>query len=170
MLREPVGNLERADAIVITRANLAENIENLKFQISKLNPLSPIFLSENRISALRALEDFQAKSQSTQSKNILENCLAFCAIGNPGNFFDQLLQDGFTLRRENVFPDHHFYKQNDVTTLERFAKEAGAEAFLTTAKDAVKLKDLKFEIPCYVIEIEPAFVDEKGFRSLINAS
>ena len=170
ILREPLANLKRADAVVITRADFAENIEDLKFRISKLNPDSPIFLSENRISGLLALEEFHAKTQSTRSKTEEERRLAFCALGNPAAFFERLRRDGFDIAETKSFPDHHFYTQDDIDVLEKQARANKVDAFMTTAKDAVKLKDLKFELPCYVVMIEPAIDDEISFRDLINAS
>ena len=170
ILREPMKNLKRAGAVVITRANLVENIEDLKSRISKLNPDSPIILSENRTSGLLALQDFHAEPRSTQIEKEKERSLAFCALGNPGNFFEQLRQEGFDLVETKAFPDHHFYTQEDINFLEKQAIECKVEVFMTTAKDAVKLKDLKFQFPCYVVMSEPAIDDEKGFRDLIIAS
>lgn len=173
-LREPLENLKRADAIVITRANLVEDIENLKAQILKYNPDCVIFTAENKISNLIELEDFHAKAQSSQSETLHSqlstlHCLAFCALGNPDNFFDQLKQEGFNLISTQKFPDHHFYRQTDTETLEKKARQTGAEILLTTAKDAVKLKDLKFDLPCYVAENQLIFDDEKKLREFIHA-
>ncbi|MGB7209799.1 MAG: tetraacyldisaccharide 4'-kinase [Pyrinomonadaceae bacterium] len=169
-LREPLANLRRADSIVITRSNFAEEIENLKFQISNLNPAAAIFLSENHIARLRTLEEFHAKTQSSQRDAKQKRAFAFCALGNPNNFFEQLKREDFDLAGTETFPDHYFYKQTDVDGLEKKAGEFEIGAFVTTAKDAVKLKDMKFEIPCYVVEIEPVISDAEQFRKLITAS
>lgn len=169
-LREPLENLKRADSIVITRSNFAEDIEKLKFQISNLNPDAPIFLSENHIARLQTLEEFHAKTQGLQRDPKQERAFAFCALGNPNNFFEQLKRENFDLAGTQTFPDHYFYKQNDVNGLEKKAEEREIGVFVTTAKDAVKLKDLKFEIPCYVVEVEPIISDAAAFRSLITAS
>ena len=198
-LREPLENLKRADAIVITRANFAENIEDLKSQISDLNREAPLFLLENSIAGLQTLEDFHAKTQSSQSAagrvtseigwerlraegdpgNVDEEVRlsAFCALGNSDSFFyhldaefDQESMDEFDLSMIKKFPDHHIYTQMDIDALEKQARQSTIDAFLTTAKDAVKLKDLKFEIPCYVVEIEPVISDADGFRTLITSS
>jgi tetraacyldisaccharide 4'-kinase len=169
-LREPLENLKRADAIVITRSNFAEDIEKLKFQISNLNPAAPIFLSENRIARLQTLEEFHAKTQSSQSSSKQEQVFAFCGLGNPNSFFEQLRRENFDLAGTETFPDHHFYTQQDIGRLEKQASERKVDSFITTAKDAVKLKNLKFEIPCYVVEIEPAISDAAQFRTLIIAS
>ncbi len=172
-LREPMENLKRADAIVITRANLTENLAELKSQISKYNSVCPIFIAKNKIVSLIVVRHFPAKTQSTQSETrdsplSTLNCLAFCALGNPSNFFAQLKQEGYNLTATQKFSDHYFYKQNDVENLEKKAAESGAEAFITTAKDAVKLKGLKFDLPCYVAMSEMIFDDEKKLRGLIN--
>jgi tetraacyldisaccharide 4'-kinase len=169
-LREPLENLKRADAIVITRANLVANIESLKSQIAEYNSDCPIFTAENKITSLIELHEFHAKAQSPQRPKTEDQrpFLAFCALGNPDNFFDQLKQEGFNLVSTRKFSDHHFYNQKDVENLEENAKQTGAEIFITTAKDAVKLKDLRFELPCYVAENKMIFDDEKKLRDLIG--
>ena len=171
-LREPLENLKRADAIVITRANLIEDIEDLRSQISEYNSVCPIFTAKNKISDLRKIEDFHAKAVAPALAGALAEgpkILAFCALGNPDNFFDQLKQDGFNLISTKKFPDHHFYIQKDIEALEKKARQTGAEVFIATAKDTVKLKDLVFNRPCYVATSEMIFDDEKKLRDLISA-
>lgn len=169
-LREPLKNLKRADLIIITRANLAENISNLKSEISKFNPDCPIFTAENKISNLTKLEDFLSNSNPTTDHRppTTDYCFAFCALGNPDNFFEQLRRENFNLTAIRKFPDHHFYGQSDIAKLEAEAKAAGAEVLLTTAKDAVKLTDLEFELPCLVVGSRLVFDDEQSLREMIK--
>lgn len=186
ILREPLENLKRADLIVITRGNLSEKIEHLKLKISKYNPICPIIISENRVSNLVELEEFHAEAQKTQNFENTENLsnkektkserqmtndkfLAFCALGNPNNFFEQLRREGFNLISTEKFPDHYFYTQKDIEKLEQKAATENAQNLLTTAKDAVKLNDLKFNLPCYVVESKTIFDDEKKLREMIRA-
>ncbi len=167
ILREPLKNLKRADLIVITRANLiSENqITDYKLQITKFTN-APIFISENKISNLTNLQDFPVKTQKTNHQLPITNyqLLAFCALGNPENFFEQLRRENFNLVASEKFPDHHFYTQKDIENLESKAKKTGAEILITTAKDAVKLKDLKFNLPCFVAEIKMIFDGEEDLR------
>jgi len=173
ILREPLENLKRADAIVITRANLVENISNLKSQISKYNPDCPIFVSENRISRLIDLGKFHAgKTQDAPGatdnrQRTTDKFLAFCALGNPNNFFEQLRHENFNIIAAQKFPDHHFYKQSDIEKLIKQAKQNDAEILLTTAKDAVKLKNLEVDLPCLVVESELIFSGEDNFKKWI---
>ena len=191
ILREPLENLKRADAVIVTRANLSDKIADLKNQISKHNPHCPVFISENRTSSLIDLQEFLVKAQSetngelrttNHEKKLLvdrrissaENCFAFCALGNPQNFFEQLRRDNFDLTSTEAFPDHHFYTPKDAAKIEMKARKANARILLTTAKDAVKLRDLKFDLPCFVVESEMVFNKESDFRewllSRIDAS
>lgn len=198
-LREPIENLKRADAVVITRVNLAGNIEDLRSEISDLNRRAAIFLADNSITRVLPLEEFHAKRQSSQRElnrlaseigwerlraeggpnNVDEevSLMAFCALGNPDSFFFMLddkfeeePMDEFDLGIRKKFPDHHIYCQEDIHLLEKQARECNMDAFLTTAKDAVKLKDLRFEIPCYVVEIDMAISEPDEFHALVTAS
>jgi len=169
ILREPLENLRRADAIVITKANLIEDISVLKSQISKYNSICPIFVSENEISRLVNLKDFAAKSPNLprttdNGQRITDNYLAFCALGNPNNFFEQLQDENFKLVATQTFPDHHFYTPKDIEKLCTKAKQTNAKMLLTTAKDAVKLTDLNIDLPCFVAESEMVFDSKDGFR------
>ena len=183
-LREPFTNLARADAIVVTRADLVESVDEIKERLRK-NSHAPIFVSRTEISRLIPLSEFKTNATGEtvdsldwrslraggESRGDSElRVLAFCALGNPDAFFTQLssaFKDEFDLSAVKTFPDHHFYSQPDITSLERHAQAANVQALLTTAKDAVKLQGLKFEVPCYVVEIEVAINDPVGFRDLV---
>lgn len=175
ILREPLKNLSRADAFVITRANLADEteVEKIKNNISKYNRDAKIFISKNKILSLSELKDFLSKKETTNPFTIYHSPFTiyspFCALGNPVNFFEQLRSENYKIVSEQTFPDHHFYTQNDINGIEKNAIAKGAKMLLTTAKDAVKLKDLKFNLPCLVVESEMIFGDESGLRKLIIA-
>lgn len=184
ILRESLSNLNRADLIVVSRSNLVENVEELIKQIRKYNFKCPIFTCENRILNLVELKRFNAQKQTGENikkeidqakhgqlnsevKN--QKALAFCALGNPENFFEQLRRENFNLISTEAFPDHHFYTQKDIAKIEAAAKAAGAEILLTTAKDGVKLKNSSFETPCRVVENKLFFEDEKGFLKILES-
>ena len=68
---------------------------------------------------------------------------------------------------ERAFTDHHAYSQSDVDELHQLARQTGANALITTAKDAVKLKGLAFSLPCYVLEIEIVIDDADAFLKVV---
>jgi tetraacyldisaccharide-1-P 4'-kinase len=51
--------------------------------------------------------------------------------------------------------------------LNQLAKQTGAMALVTTAKDAVKLKGMAFSLPCYVLEIEININEADEFQKLV---
>lgn len=169
ILREPKSGLERVNAFVITRANLANNVPELRNELAQLNPTCPQFVSQNAFIGLKPLNDRGRESSELSLERIRSlKSAAFCAIGNPENFFQQLENENFNLAARQSFRDHHFYLQRDVRAIEELAIKSGAEVLLTTAKDAVKLSHLKFNLPCFVIENGLTFEDEPAFLSLIS--
>lgn len=157
-LREPLHNLSRADVIVITRADMVEDISDLKFEISNLAPDAVVFVAENKIARVVGSEEFYAKMQCT---------FAFCGLGNPENFFELLRRNEIAVNGSMAFRDHYAYSQKDINNIENEARKVEAEILLTTAKDAVKLSNFKFEIPCLVVEIETAIEDQDRFGAMI---
>lgn len=179
ILREPLKNMSRADAVVITRANLVDEskIKQIRNEIAEFNKGTKIFACENKIKTLTRLEDFNLQKQRealtiqafTSSKLPSTTHLAFCALGNAENFFEQLRRENLQIVSAEAFKDHHFYTQRDIDELHREAKERGVEALITTAKDAVKLENLKFELPCLIAENELVFDREKLFWEMIQS-
>lgn len=170
VLREPLESLERADLIVLTRANLVQSPKS-KVQSSKSKVLSfvdcPILLSETRIRNFIELENFYEPKTENRKPETENRFLAFCALGNPQNFYQSLEIESFNIVSNLDFPDHFAYSQSDVDKIEKTARDANAEILLTTAKDAVKLADLRFTMPCYVVEIAIEFDDENVLREML---
>lgn len=166
-LREPVKGLRRADLIVVTRSEQAHDIDRLRAELEHLSGGRPVLFSRARTRAVRPIAE-TGEGETVSAASLPRASAAFCAIGNPGAFFTHLRSDGHTLAYTRAFTDHHVYTQADAESLARAAKDAGAELLLTTAKDAVKLRSLRFDVPCYVIEIELEFDDETSLVRLID--
>ena len=161
-LREPLSGIRRADCIVVTRTDQAEDIQALHSELARLTNGCPLFFSRMQTLRITLLSD--ASNSSPTPKRIA----AFCGVGNPESFFDHLRHDGHELSLEKTFPDHHPYTQKDIDSLIREAKNSGAEGLLTTAKDAVKLHSLSFTLPCYVLEIELNIENAHELRNLVR--
>ncbi len=175
-LREPLANLGRANIIVITRSDLASNIDEIKSQIAEYAPACPIFTTSTKLSGMTLLDKFLAVpedeselAQSSFAHQTLANAkaFAFCALGSPESFFRQLRKDNFEVAGTHAFTDHHFYRQKDIKIVVQKAKDSGAEYLLTTAKDAVKLAGVKMELPCFVVEATLVIDDADGFAALL---
>jgi tetraacyldisaccharide 4'-kinase len=151
-LREPLAGLSRADCVVLTRCDQANDLEPLRTQIRDLIGDRPVFDSTMR----------PVRAPASNGR-----IAAFCAVGNPASFFDQLRNSGYELVVEKAFRDHHVYTQKDIDDLVTSAKQAGATSLITTAKDAVKLRSLNFSLPYSVFEIEIVIQDEELLRNLL---
>ena len=90
-------------------------------------------------------------------------------LGNPDAFFRDLGNWGLAICGQAIFPDHHRYTQRDIVEVRRVGKQAGANAFVTTEKDAQNLHDPKFEeVPIYIAVIDLAVTPEADFRNVLD--
>jgi tetraacyldisaccharide 4'-kinase len=168
-LREPVSGLARADCVVITRAELAADIEALRAEVERVSRgRAAVFTSRVRTLGLTPLSAEGAGVADVKLESVRVG--AFCAVGNPRAFFEHVRRDGFELCHTRAFKDHHAYTQADVETVSREAVARGARALLTTAKDAVKLRGFDFALPCYVVEAGLEFDDEARLLGLLRAA
>lgn len=177
-LREPVSGLARADCVVITRAELAKDIEGLRAEVERVSGgRAAVLTSRVRTRGLTPLGSACVKFESRGDGASAFDAgaggrpvAAFCAVGNPRAFFEHLRRDGFELCHERAFPDHHAYARADAEAVSRAALRCGARALLTTAKDAVKLRGLDFALPCYVVDVELEFDDEGRLLGLLRGA
>jgi len=169
-LREPLEHLSRADAIVLTRCELVEDLRNVISKIEALNSDAVIFHSKNEVRELTELAMFLESKRGESHLSQETSALAFCGLGNPDVFFRSVVRAGYDLKATEAFRDHYYFTQSDIDTLERRARENEIEVLITTAKDAVKLEGINFSIPCFVMEIQIAIDDADAFRKLITSS
>jgi tetraacyldisaccharide 4'-kinase len=159
-LREPMSGLGRAHAIVITRARAGYDFAPLIRQIRLYNTQSPVFLSR-----LRAVQWMRVDPSGAVPVPRPRACrmLAFCGLGNPATFWNSLAEGGIEIAGRRRFADHHSYRRSELESLRERARRVGAEALVTTEKDAVNLPPgaseaiVPFEL--YILRIE-AEVDE----------
>ncbi|MEQ1763895.1 MAG: tetraacyldisaccharide 4'-kinase [Pyrinomonadaceae bacterium] len=168
-LRESFKSLKRANAIVITRTEQVENTNDLEARLKKSNAATRLFKARTELQGFITLDKFHAKTQSTQ-RELQKKLFAFTGIGNSGNFFASLRTAHEEIIGTELFPDHHRFTQAEISGLESKAKQAGAEALVTTAKDVVKLKRFKFELPCYVAIAEMVIDNIDAFKKLVTSS
>lgn len=160
-LREKPEGLSRADCIVITRCDQVDSVDALREEILRLAGERPIFQSQMRPVRVSSL------TNPSETLSPPARVAAFCAVGNPSSFFENLRRLGFELALQKSFPDHHAYSHEEIDSLIQAAKAIGATTLITTAKDAVKLRTLSFSIPCYVLDIEISIENADEFTRMI---
>jgi len=163
-LREPLSGLSRADSVVITRSEQAEDLASIKNALQRKVGKVPIFSSRMLTKGFRSLNSDLIDISAFRAQPIA----AFCGIGNPDSFFKHLRREGYQLAFTRTFPDHHKYKQSELDTLVGEATARGANSLITTAKDATKLQSFNLGIPCCVLEIQISIDEEDRLVDLIR--
>lgn len=165
-LREPLYGLKRADAVIVTRADRPFDEAQTQAIIKHYcGDTVPVMYFYSGITALRHL----ATGEVYELKNFAGwNVVVACGIGNPQAFSEDILQVGINIVGENFFRDHHPFTQTDLDQITRAAKDAGADAILTTEKDAIRLEGLTHgDIPLYAAQLEIQSDDEVRLKSLL---
>jgi tetraacyldisaccharide 4'-kinase len=163
--REPRSALARADVVVITRNDCAPALETLVRRFTN----APIFYAQAQLSAVVPLATPAATLSQPERRQL--KVFAFCGIGNPAAFFDDLRHWGFTLVGSRSFADHHRCSAEELRDLIRAASAAGANCLVCTEKDRFNLPDLAATaLPIYVCAIRMALNDEAGFWLAVQAS
>ncbi|MGB7438674.1 MAG: tetraacyldisaccharide 4'-kinase [Candidatus Acidiferrum sp.] len=162
-LREPISAIARADLLVFTRT---ETVPGTGAAVEKFNEY-PIFSAATHLLGFRC---FRAGPELMPLDQLGRGPFyAFCGIGNPLAFFQDLKNWGVPLVSKCEFPDHHRYDQRDVAELESAARTRGAKALLTTEKDAQNLAGCAFsELPLYIAVIDLVISKEAAFLGLIR--
>lgn len=90
--------------------------------------------------------------------------VAVCGIARPERFFASLTRLGFRTLREKIYPDHHRYTGSEIEFWIEWARERKAH-LITTAKDAVKWKDLGFQSGLDFSVLELSLTLDQGERT-----
>lgn len=125
-LREPLGTLRQADVIVL-REEEAESLEEFISVLTRETGAPVIW-------RIRRSLRFRAGALDRPQR-----LLAFCGVARPKGFAEMLAGAGVELAGMVTFADHHRYTERDIDRLLAQARRAGADGFVITEKDAVKL-------------------------------
>jgi tetraacyldisaccharide 4'-kinase len=154
-LREPLEGLGRAHAFVITRSDEVPNADAIESVLRRYNPSAPVFRARTEP---RLWHGGYGRSYEPGKLPVARNrVVAFCGLGNPHAFWRTLRSLGIEPVARYDFGDHHRYSPSEIRRLGRHARDLGAVALLTTAKDAVNLEpgymDMLGGVKIYWLEI-----------------
>jgi len=155
-LREPMGAVQRADLVVLTRADIAEtaDIRAAASSVADIAPAIPVIRAAHRPMRLRGV---WGGGDVPLSEIAGRGVLAVSGIADPASFTLILQKLNAKITGSLDYDDHHAYSVLDLKEIEAKAAETGAFMVVTTEKDAVKLKRLAkpgFEMSALCIEME----------------
>ncbi|HXZ20309.1 MAG TPA: tetraacyldisaccharide 4'-kinase [Candidatus Acidoferrales bacterium] len=183
--REPRSALRRADILVITRALRAPGLEAalrrhseapIFYAATVWDELLPISIPAVAVAARGSVSpgSSSVSAQSSAASNGRPRYFAFCGIGNPDAFFSDLRRWSGQLRGtvvgERSFPDHHRYSSEDLSEVERAARESGGTALVCTEKDARNLPlPLAATLPLFACRIRLVPTDQEAvYRAILQ--
>ena len=165
-LREPVSAIGRADMLVVTRKTWGVNRLDTDSTYCSAFSAQTKLIGFRKLGASPGLDAAQASVEGP--------VFAFCGVGNPQAFFNDLRRWQIEPTGTKSFRDHHRYTTEEAAQLMNGALWAGAACFVTTEKDEQNLRGVDFgEWPVYVaiveLEVNPADKFDAEMRRLLNA-
>ncbi len=135
------------------RQSLASITKNIDFFV---------IIGEKNLKIISQIEKF-VKNPSIIYGNVVaknlsdfvnKKLIAFCGIGYPQKFFDELKKNGLNVIKEISFADHHNYKISEIENLLNLSKQNDCQ-LITTKKDWVKFSPSQQKlIKFFDIELE----------------
>ena len=153
-LREPVEGVARADVILITRCEASDLAQPIEREVRLWNPHAPIFRASVEPQYWYAHRSGRAEKVAAVP---FRRVGMFCGLGNPRTFRFTLKGLGLDVIDSVEFPDHHRYRPRELRYIAAQFRARGAEAVVTTEKDAINLHenadDLLAPLPLYWLKV-----------------
>ncbi len=168
-MREGFHALKDADLIVIGRADLAkpEKVIELK---NLLLPHLPAGIQFAEV-GFRPNGFYNSAYDMVYSLDQIRNRKVICMAGiaNPQSFFKLLEDLGAEILVTESFPDHHFFKLDEINSLLSYAKSEDA-LIVTTEKDIVRIKKIVNDESIVFLEVDIHFMKgEKETKEIIDS-
>lgn len=156
-MREGFQALKDADLIVIGRADQAgpQKIESLK---NLLLPHLPLGIQFAEV-GFRPNGFYNASYDLVYTLDQIRNRKVICMAGiaSPQSFFKLLEDLGAEILVTESFPDHHFFKPDEINSLLAYAKNEDA-LIVTTEKDIVRIKKIVNDESIVFLEVDIHFI------------
>ena len=134
-LREPAGSLKRAGCLMLTRADKTGPLNPDIARIAGASGI-PVFRAAHRfVELIRPEENLPLPPDVLRGKKVC----AFCGIAKPASFKKLLREAEAEILSFVDFPDHYAYDRQDLEGLIKHFEAQGADYWITTEKDAMRL-------------------------------
>jgi tetraacyldisaccharide 4'-kinase len=150
-LREPKRNLKRADAVVLSRTDETNHLENVLIQIDSLS-MAPVWFAKHKPEHW-----INFNKGTTRPLCFLEKkcVIAFCGIGNPDSFRRTLMSMDIEIIGFFPHQDHHWYTIHELQKMADLAQSKGAVALVTTEKDRMRIPEsFANTVPIFILKIK----------------
>ena len=150
VLREPASHVARADVIFLTKSDgHSEDVVDL---IREYNEKAEIIECRH---APRLLRDVWSREELPLDWLKGRTLATLSGIAVPQGFEDSLRRLGAKVIWCERYADHHRYDSSEIIYALNRASDLGAEALITTEKDAVRFPRLaSTPVPCYYLRVD----------------
>jgi len=167
-LREPQSELERASAVLLTRADAASQaqLQQTQEEIRRFSA-APIFVSSHAPQGLR-----NEAGGAVQELGFLrgQRVAALAALANNEPFFQLLKEQRAEVVETLGRRDHHHWQEKEVREFAAKAQKRGAGLLITTEKDAVKIApEWCAPLPLFSLQIALQIENEAGLWELVKS-
>ena len=150
VLREPASHISRADVIFLTKSD--GDTEEVVGNIRKFNDRAEIIECRH---APRILKDVWSREELPLDWLKGKTLATLSGIAVPQGFEDSLRKLGARVVWCERYADHHRYDSSEIIYALNRTADLGAEALITTEKDAVRFPRLETTpVPCYYLRVD----------------
>jgi tetraacyldisaccharide 4'-kinase len=174
--REPVSAIARGHTIVISKVPTNPDAERMAAFDRVINKYAPNAQRTTCSLEPKRLTPFASGDVTLNPRELKGlKVTAFCGIARPESFFDQLKELGAEVVGQRTFPDHHWYRENDMRLIKCDAELEKADLVVTTQKDACRLTtEMTAGLALSVLEMGVSWQGEvpiiSSIQSMGNAS
>ena len=165
ILREPARHLKRADIVFLTKCR--GDVSAVREEVRRLNPTAEI-VECNHVP--KSLRDVWSREELPLSWLEGRTACTLSGIASPRGFEDSLRRLGAKVVWCERYADHHRYDASEVLYALNRTADMGADALVTTEKDAVRFP--RFEatpVRCLYLRIAIEIISgADSFRSVID--
>jgi tetraacyldisaccharide 4'-kinase len=162
ILREPLSELKRAHAVLITKMDSTGDVKALKETIQG-NTRAVIFTSRQ---VPVDLIDYRSNDIKPLSALRGSKVLALSGIARPDSFIKLLTSLGADIVAACTYPDHFDYKKSDLAAVFQKAADEKISMIVTTEKDAIRLKNLRAD-GIWALRIEQTVVEDEEWKAFL---
>ena len=166
-LREPLRELARCDALVVTGSadQTHQGAAQARKVLTHLGLSKPVFRCERRCDGFSRLDS--AERLAPEALNGMK-AVAFSGIAHPEGFESDLRSLGVKLVDSVRFRDHQPLGPRELARVAESVKRARPEVLVTTEKDRARLGTLRMPLPTFTLRIRMAPVEENELMALVK--
>ncbi|MBM4147998.1 MAG: tetraacyldisaccharide 4'-kinase [Lentisphaerae bacterium] len=166
ILREPVSNIARANYIFITKSD-GRTAGPLRQRLREMNPMAEII--ECRHTA-RYLQNIYTAERRELGFLAGRRVFVVSGIADPRGFEREVGRRCGQVIEKRRFADHHRFSQQEILNIVNDAASSGADAIITTEKDAVRFPKLeRCDVPVFFLRVDIEILSgSEDFRHCIG--